>query len=64
MLRGTLPVLPAPAVIQPRPACNLLLLLPNRRDYMMATRGIKEPEMVIAVSAHAAFIKAAGAAAQ
>lgn len=32
------------------------------RDYMMATRGITEPEMIIAVSAHAAFIKAAGAA--
>lgn len=31
------------------------------RDYMMATRGIREPEMVIAVSAHAAFVKAAGA---
>lgn len=28
---------------------------------MMATRGIREPEMIIAVSAHAAFVKAAGA---
>lgn len=49
---------PTMPTLQPSP------LLPNRRDYMMATRGIKDPEMVIAVSAHAAFIKAAGAAAQ
>lgn len=35
-------------------------LLQASRDYMAATRGIAEPEMVIAVSAHAAFVKAAG----
>lgn len=38
---------------------SILTAVKASRDYMMATRGIKEPEMVIAVSAHAAFIKAA-----
>ena len=38
---------------------SILTAVKASRDYMAATRGITEPEMVIAVSAHAAFIKAA-----
>jgi hypothetical protein len=29
------------------------------RDYMRATRGIRRPEMIVAVSAHSAYFKAA-----
>ena len=39
---------------------SILTAVKASRDYMAATRGITEPEMIIAVSAHAAFIKAAG----
>ncbi|KAI7840937.1 hypothetical protein COHA_005368 [Chlorella ohadii] len=41
---------------------SILTAVKASRDYMMATRGITEPEMIIAVSAHAAFIKAAASA--
>ena len=40
---------------------SILTAVKATRDYMAATRGITDPEMVVAVSAHAAFIKAAGA---
>ena len=39
---------------------SILTAVKASRDYMAATRGITEPEMIIAVSAHAAFVKAAG----
>lgn len=39
---------------------SILTAVKASRDYMAASRGITEPEMVVAVSAHAAFIKAAG----
>lgn len=39
---------------------SILTAVKASRDYMAARRGITEPEMVIAVSAHAAFVKAAG----
>ena len=39
---------------------SILTAVKASRDYMAATRGITQPEMVVAVSAHAAFIKAAG----
>lgn len=38
---------------------SILTAIKASRDYMMATQGITEPEMVIAESAHAAFVKAA-----
>lgn len=38
---------------------SILTAVKASRDYMAATRGITQPEMVVAVSAHAAFIKAA-----
>ena len=38
---------------------SILTAVKAARDYMAATRGITQPEMIIAVSAHAAFIKAA-----
>lgn len=38
---------------------SILTAVKASRDYMAATRGITQPEMVIAISAHAAFIKAA-----
>jgi len=38
---------------------SILTAVKASRDYMAATRGIEHPEMVIAESAHAAFIKAA-----
>lgn len=38
---------------------SILTAVKASRDYMAATRGIEYPEMVIAESAHAAFIKAA-----
>lgn len=38
---------------------SILTAVKASRDYMAATRGITQPEMVIAVSAHAAFVKAA-----
>ena len=38
---------------------SILSAVKASRDYMRATRGIREPEMVIANSAHAAFFKAA-----
>lgn len=38
---------------------SILTAVKALRDYMGATRGITQPEMVIAISAHAAFIKAA-----
>lgn len=40
---------------------SILTAVKASRDYMAAKRGITEPEMVMAVSAHAAFVKAAGA---
>jgi hypothetical protein len=42
---------------------SILTAVKAARDYAAATRGISEPEMVVAVSAHAAFVKAAGEAA-
>lgn len=39
---------------------SILTAVKASRDYMAARRGITEPEMVMAVSAHAAFVKAAG----
>lgn len=38
---------------------SILTAVKASRDYMAARRGITEPEMVMAVSAHAAFVKAA-----
>ena len=38
---------------------SILSAVKASRDYMKATRGIWEPEMIIANSAHAAFYKAA-----
>jgi glutamate/tyrosine decarboxylase-like PLP-dependent enzyme len=38
---------------------SILSAVKASRDYMCARRGITEPEMVIAESAHAAFFKAA-----
>jgi hypothetical protein len=38
---------------------SILTAVKASRDYMAAKRGITEPEMVVAVSAHAAFVKAA-----
>ncbi|GAB4817396.1 hypothetical protein N2152v2_004442 [Parachlorella kessleri] len=38
---------------------SILTAVKASRDYMAATRGITEPELVVGVSAHAAFIKAA-----
>jgi sphinganine-1-phosphate aldolase len=38
---------------------SILTAVKASRDYMAATRGIEHPEMVVADSAHAAFIKAA-----
>ena len=38
---------------------SILSAVKASRDYMRATRGIREPEMIIANSAHAAFVKAA-----
>ena len=38
---------------------SILTAVKASRDYMAATKGIKHPEMIIAVSAHAAFFKAA-----
>lgn len=38
---------------------SILTAVKASRDHMAARRGITEPEMVIAVSAHAAFVKAA-----
>lgn len=38
---------------------SILTAVKASRDYMAATRGITSPEMIVAVSAHAAFIKAA-----
>ena len=38
---------------------SILSAVKASRDYMRAKRGIREPEMIIANSAHAAFFKAA-----
>jgi glutamate/tyrosine decarboxylase-like PLP-dependent enzyme len=38
---------------------SILLAVKASRDYMAATRGITDPELVIGVSAHAAYYKAA-----
>jgi sphinganine-1-phosphate aldolase len=38
---------------------SILTAVKASRDYMAATRGITQPEMVVAASAHAAFVKAA-----
>ena len=38
---------------------SILTAVKASRDYMRATRGIRNPEMIIASSAHAAFYKAA-----
>jgi len=38
---------------------SILSAVKASRDYMKATRGIWEPEMIMANSAHAAFFKAA-----
>ena len=38
---------------------SILSAVKASRDYMRARRGIREPEMIIANSAHAAFFKAA-----
>lgn len=38
---------------------SILTAVKASRDYMAAVKGIREPEMIIADSAHAAFIKAA-----
>jgi hypothetical protein len=38
---------------------SILTAVKASRDYMRAKRGIREPEMIIANSAHAAFFKAA-----
>lgn len=38
---------------------SILTAVKASRDYMAAVRGITQPEMVVADSAHAAFIKAA-----
>lgn len=38
---------------------SILSAVKAARDYMAATRGVRRPEMVVAVSAHAAFVKAA-----
>ena len=38
---------------------SILTAVKASRDYMAEKRGIKHPEMIIAVSAHAAFFKAA-----
>ena len=37
---------------------SILTAVKASRDYMKATRGIRRPEMIIGVSAHAAFYKA------
>ena len=39
---------------------SILTAVKASRDYMAATRGVTRPEMIVAVSAHAAFVKAAG----
>ena len=36
---------------------SILSAIKASRDYMRTTRGITQPEMVIAVSAHAAYYK-------
>jgi hypothetical protein len=38
---------------------SILSAVKASRDYMLATRGVRRPEMVVAESAHAAFFKAA-----
>ncbi|CAM6085397.1 unnamed protein product [Calypogeia fissa] len=38
---------------------SILMAVKTTRDYMKATRGVTKPEMVIAVSAHSAYEKAA-----
>lgn len=38
---------------------SILSAMKASRDYMRATRGITQPEMIIADSAHAAYWKAA-----
>lgn len=38
---------------------SILTAVKASRDYMKATRGIRQPEMIIGDSAHAAFYKAA-----
>ncbi|CAM6091569.1 unnamed protein product [Calypogeia fissa] len=38
---------------------SILMTVKTTRDYMKATRGVTKPEMVIAVSAHSAYEKAA-----
>ena len=39
---------------------SILTALRATRDYMRTTKGITRPEMIVAVSAHAAVYKAAG----
>ena len=38
---------------------SILTAVKASRDYMKATKGIRRPEMIIGISAHAAFYKAA-----
>eukprot|EP00897_Mesotaenium_endlicherianum_P009900 jgi/Mesen1/8939/ME000552S08445 len=38
---------------------SILMAVKTTRDYMLATKGITRPEMVVAVSAHSAYVKAA-----